>query len=78
MIPTKRPFQIEADASIWGGGAGGIFRLLPPAAAIDISPSDDEMELEEILRKIGWAEVRCISAVEEPEPPEARLEGWRG
>ncbi|MBR4702321.1 MAG: hypothetical protein IKO91_00605 [Oscillospiraceae bacterium] len=52
--------------------------MLPPAAAIDISPSDDEMELEEILRKIGWAEVRCISAVEEPEPPEARLEGWRG
>jgi len=36
------------------------------------------MELEESLRKIGWAEVRCVSAVEEPEPKEARLEGWRG
>ena len=36
------------------------------------------MELERSLRKIGWAEVRCVFALEEPEPREARLEGWRG
>ncbi len=36
------------------------------------------MELEKSLRQIGWAEVRCISSVEEPEPKEERLEGWRG
>ncbi len=35
------------------------------------------MELEESLRKIGWAEVRCLSAVEEPDGEAQKLEGWK-
>ena len=31
------------------------------------------MELEQILQKIGWAEVRCISAVERPEGEQLRM-----
>ena len=31
-------------------------------------------ELEEILGRIGWAEVRCVSAVE---LPETAMEGWK-
>lgn len=33
------------------------------------------MELEEILRKIGWAEVRC-TGVREESPEQMRM--WRG
>ena len=51
------PHQIEASASIWKGRFGGIIRLLPLAAAIDIPPKKDAVFLFRERRE------RCGEAV---------------
>ena len=51
------PHQIEASASIWKGRFGGIIRLLPLTAAIDIPPKKDAVFLFRERRE------RCGEAV---------------
>ena len=51
------PHQIEASASIWKGRFGGIIRWLPLAAAIDIPPNKDAVQL------LGERGAECGEAV---------------